>query len=317
MSGKRLDQVQVHDKSWLALGTIVRIQLVTQAADTVVTRAFEEAIGAIHAVESACSRFDSESELVQLIQTPAGRHVQVSPILFQTLQFAVEVAKWTDGKFDPSIGARMETLGFNRHYLTGESVDWQEATDSSATFRDIELNPTEQTVCLQRPMKLDLGAVAKGLAVDLAVQHLKPFELHGSVVDAGGDLYASGVNGDGEPWEVGIRHPMERDRTIYTLSISDAAVCTSGTYERRSPLNPEVHHLLNAQSQTSAAGLLSGTAVGPVTMMADALSTAAFLYPPGEAISMLAEAGLEGIFIAEDMSVQMTVGMERYLHERA
>ncbi len=155
------------------------------------------------------------------------------------------------------------------------------------------------------------------MAVDLAARHLREFEFPGSVVDAGGDLYVSGVNAQGEPWDVGIRHPIQRNRTIYTLTVSDAAVCTSGTYERRSPNDANVHHILDAHTQSSAAGLLSGTAVGSFTMMADALSTAAFLYPPNEALSLLEEAGLQGLLITDDMNVTMTEGMERYLHERA
>ncbi len=141
MSAEQLSSARIRDKSWLVLGTIVRMQIVSSATDDVVDHAFEQAISAIHAVESACSRFDADSELVSLIQSPIGKPVTVSPILFQSIQFAVEVAKWTDGRFDPTVGARMEALGFNRHYLTGETVDIPVETTPVATFRDIELDP--------------------------------------------------------------------------------------------------------------------------------------------------------------------------------
>ena len=83
---------------------------------------------------------------------------------------------------------------------------------------------------LHRPLLLDLGAVAKGLAIDMAARELQPFE--NFAIDAGGDLYFGGCNAAGEPWSVGIRHPRG-DGLLDTLRVSDAAVCTSGDYERR------------------------------------------------------------------------------------
>lgn len=268
---------------------------------------------AMRAVENACSRFDGDSELSALVNAPAGKPVSVSPILFQSIQFACEVADWTDGRFDPTVGHRMEELGFKRHYLTGDTVSSPVHVSKDATYRDIELDPNNQTVCLHRPMKLDLGAVAKGLAVDLAVKELNNYGFPGFVVDAGGDVFASGMNELAEPWRIGIRHPVQHADTILSLCVKDAAVCTSGTYERRSPIDAGSHHILNARTKHSAGGILSLTAMGPYTMMADALSTAAFLYPWSEALEMLASAGLEGVIVTEDLQSHLTPGMGRYV----
>jgi len=272
-------------------------------------------MNAVKAVESACSRFDPDSELVRLLHQPVGTAVTVGPILFQSLQFACEVAKWTDGRFDPTIGSRMEELGFHRHYLTGDSVHWQTDVPRSTTFRDIELDPHNQTVRLHRPVRLDLGAVAKGLAVDLAVKELSAYDFTGFVVDAGGDLYAAGADSTGQAWTIGIRHPVERETSIRTLKGQNIAVCTSGTYERRSPLDSQSHHILNAHSQRSAQGFFSMTAVGPFAMMTDAFSTAAFLYPVDEALALLEAVGLDGMLITEDLDIRATPGMEGYLNE--
>ncbi len=300
-------------KSWLALGTVVQIALVTDRGTAIMNDAFNVAMKALRAVEEACSRFDADSELVRLVHAPIGRVVPVSAILYQCVKFALEVAKWTDGRFDPTVGARMEQLGFKRHYLTGELTTSDVQVSEEATFRDIELDEDNQAICLHRPLKLDLGAVAKGLAVDLAVRELTAFEFQGFVIDAGGDVYVSGCNEKSELWQVGIRDPIHHAENILMLHLTDAAVCTSGTYERKSPVDAKAHHILNAHSKESARGLLSVTAIGPYAMMADALSTAAFLYPPNDAVSLLEEAILEGIVITDDLSCQMSQGMERYL----
>lgn len=302
-------------KTSLALGTVVRTQVVTTHSDETVQHALTLAMEAMRAVENACSRFDSDSELSRLILAPVGSLVEVSPILFQALHFACEVAEWTDGRFDPTVAARMDELGFTRHYLTGESVNWTMEAASDATFRDIELDEPNRAVRLHRPLRLDLGAVAKGLAVDLAVKELSVFGFDGFVVDAGGDLYVAGRAENAHPWTVEIRHPILREQSILTLKVQDVAVCTSGTYERPSSQEEGAHHILNARTKRSARGFLSGTAIGSFAMMADAFSTAAFLYPSEEALHVLEGVGLEGIMISEDLKVELTPGMERYLHE--
>lgn len=316
-------------KSWLAMGTLVDIAIVTrpdahaqesagpsketgpEQAPATVEQAWGHAMQAIHAVEMACSRFDDDSELVRLMLAPVGHPVSASPILFQALQFALEVAKWTEGRFDPSVGAGMERLGFNRHYLTGAAVSW--SVPEGATYRDITLDAESQSVTLHRPVKLDLGAVAKGLGVDLAAQVLTTFDFEGFLVNAGGDLYAAGVDETGQPWSIAIRHPIRTQEAILHLHVTDAAVCTSGTYERPSKLQAGAHHLIDAHTGDSVHGMLSGSAIGPYTMMADALSTAAFLYPADEALTLLAEAGLEGVLITDHLDCKMTPGMEAYL----
>lgn len=305
----------ITERTWLALGTIVRIQVAAAKGTEVPEEVFSRAINAIHAVEEVCSRFDPDSELVRLMDSPIGRAVPVSPILYQSLNFALEIAAWTEGRFDPTVGARMEELGFKQHYLTGEVMESHISTTPEANYQDVELDAENQTVSLKRPVKLDLGAVAKGLAVDLAANELRSFNLRGFVIDAGGDIYVGGRDESDQPWEIGIRHPVRHDETILTLRLSDVAICTSGTYERPSPVDPDSHHILNAHSKDSIKGMLSLTAIGPYTMMADGLSTAAFLYPAKEALSILEEAGLEGVIIAEDLVCQTTRGMERYLDE--
>ncbi|QQE77562.1 FAD:protein FMN transferase [Alicyclobacillus sp. SO9] len=281
----------------------------------IINQAMQQAVGVIHAVEQACSRFDRDSELTRLIESPVGTQVPVSPILFQSVHFACEVAKWTNGVFDPTIAATMEQMGFVHHYLTGEAVWSKKSADEEATFRDIELDETNQTICLHRPLHMDLGAVAKGLAVDLAVTELANYSFPGFVVDAGGDVYAAGTSVDGEPWKVDIRHPVHRETTIRSLLVQDSAVCTSGSYERKSPTDSNSHHIVNAHDKRSADSFLSLTAIGPYTMMTDAFSTAAFLYPPQQALHLLEEVGLEGMMIAQDLQIKVTSGLEGNIYE--
>lgn len=115
-----------------------------------------------------------------------------------------------NGAFDPTVGSRMAARGCNRNYLTGATTD--APGSDGASFRDVVVDADHHTILLRRPLTLDLGAVAKGLAVDAAAHELQPFR--DFCIDAGGDLYFGGYNPAGRPWRVGIRHPRRREQVV-------------------------------------------------------------------------------------------------------
>jgi thiamine biosynthesis lipoprotein len=279
------------------MGTIVTIQVVgydeTQEAREARADGVSRAAAWFEGIEKACSRFDPSSELRQLCATVATT-VAASPMLFETIRFALRVAEDSDGAFDPTVGRRMEARGFDRHHVTGERVN-SGASNTGASWRDVELDSVAHTVTLHRPLTLDLGAVAKGLAVDMAARELAPLE--NFAVDAGGDLYLGGHNADGARWSVGVRDPRG-DGLIETLRVSDTAVCTSGDYERRSRGEPGAHHIMDARSGDTASRLASVTVVAPSAMVADAFATAAFALGPDEGARFLDRHGLRGILVS-------------------
>ena len=190
----------------VAMGTLVSMEVVHGAPADVLDRAF----GWFHEIEQRCTRFNPASELMQL-GVHIGQPVPASEILFEAVRFALTVAEETDGAFDPTVGHRMEARGFNREHRTGETVRTDGAFADDVSYKDVQVDSQNRTITLLRPLTLDLGAVAKGLAVDMAARELAPFR--DFAIDAGGDMYLSGVNPVGEPWSVGIRHPADRWRT--------------------------------------------------------------------------------------------------------
>ena len=285
------------------MGTVVTIQVVGHGEDE--TRRAERAecvaraAAWFHSIEKCCSRFDSESELRQLT-VRVGAPVLVSPMLYEAIRFALTVAEESAGAFDPTVGQRMEARGFDRNYQTGQVVSSGIASSflDGVSWRDVLLDTEAQTVTLLKPLVLDLGAVAKGLAVDVAARELAPFE--NFAVDAGGDLYLGGHNVDGEPWSVGIRHPRENS-LIETLHVSNTAVCTSGDYERKSATDERVHHIMDARTGESAAALASVTVVAPSAMVADALATAAFALGPADGLRFLERQGVRGLMVTPSL----------------
>ncbi|WP_040950255.1 FAD:protein FMN transferase [Gorillibacterium massiliense] len=298
--------------SFIAMDTVVNLKVVSNDSAEAVNESIERAIAAFRLVEETCSRFDGNSELRKLSLTISSPQ-RVSPLLFESLRFARQLAETTGGIFDPTIGQLLERKGFARHYLTGSSPAPLPDSPVSVSFRDFELDEHKRTITLFKPMLLDLGAVAKGVAVDLAKRELE--EHCGYLIEAGGDLFAGGLNGHGEPWHVGIRHPLETDRTIRVLRISDMAVCTSGSYERRSPLDGTTHHLLDPHTKSSSDELLSCTVIAPYAMLADGFSTAVFLLGRSRGLEMLNSMGFEGLLISSSCDLSTTAKMKRYVYE--
>jgi thiamine biosynthesis lipoprotein len=240
------------------MGTIVTIHVVrdSEAAAAAIDRAF----GWFREIEARCTTFDADSELMRAcarVRVPT----RVSTIVFEAVRFALTVAEDTGGAFDPTV---------------------------HGTYRDIDIDPDEQTIAPRCPLTIDLGAVAKGLAVDAAARELRPFG--DFAIDAGGDLYVGGRNRDGERWSVGIRHPREDGAVLDTLRVSDAAVCTSGDYERPG-------HIVDHRPGALPGAVASVTIVAPGAMMADALGTAAFVLGPAEGLRLFERHGVEGLIV--------------------
>ncbi len=283
------------------MGTIVSIDVAgpgdCPADDRVVRAALDRAFGWFDEVEARCTRFDPQSELMQLT-AHAGDARPASAILFEAVAFALALAAETGGAFDPTLGLEMEARGFNREYRTGRAQRTAVIAPAGVSYRDVAIDRDRRTIALTRPLVLDLGAVAKGLAVDLAARELASLE--NFVIDAGGDLYLGGRRAAGGPWRVGIRHPRGGG-PVAAIRVSNAAVCTSGDYERRASGGRDGHHILDPRTGASAAALASATVVAPSAMAADGLATAAFVLGPADGLALLRRHGADGFLMTPEL----------------
>jgi thiamine biosynthesis lipoprotein len=289
------------------MDTVVSIEVSTTQPEDDVRSAMQRALGWFDLVERTCSRFDPRSELRQL-SDHIGEPRAASPVLFEAVRFALALADLTHGAFDPTIGHVLENRGFNRHYLTGLAIPSGIPADARSSFHDLRLDTQRRTIALLAPLVLDLGAVAKGLAIDLAARELTTF---GSFcVEAGGDLFAKGVTGHRQPWRVGVQDPRDRGAIAYTLELTNQAACTSGDYERRTSNGDGIeHHLVDPRSGQSAHHVTSVTVVAPTALAADGLATAAFILGPRRGLCLLESQAVAGVLIAANGQIHTTRGL--------
>ena len=281
----------LHEFTGVSMDTLVHIGVVSEQPRWLVAPKVRQALASFTTVEQICTRFDPSSELMQLCRR-TGEPVEVSPLLLELVGFAVELARATDGAFDPTLGGWLEQRGFTVDYRTGRRQNTPAPAGtgrSAATFRDVRLDRSAGTITLERPLVLDLNAVAKGLAIDLAARDLR--DLVNFSIEAGGDMYLAGHNMLGAAWHVGIQDPCGLGVLERTLRVSDAAVCTSGHYERGA-------HIVDGRTHRSASRLASVTVVAPTALVADGLSTAALVLGRRRGQALLDAQGVSGVMVA-------------------
>lgn len=279
------------------MGTIFAVQMGHDEATAIdaLTARGADVLGIARAVEATCSRFDPDSELSRLC-AQTGTPVTVSPLLFELLALAVAIADRSGGAFDPTVGARLAQRGVNRAWDTGRVVLPPPELPTTVSWRDVQLDRDAGTVTLRAPLQLDLGALAKGFAADLMMEALR--DLPHASIHAGGDVCCHGVHPAHRAWRIGVRHPHRPDSMGAVAELAEGAVCTSGNYERAGEARAG-RHLLDPRTDEPAAGLASVTVVAPTAVIADGLSTAAFVLGPHDAPAWLAQEGVDALLVSD------------------
>lgn len=245
--------------------------------------------GRFAAVEAAMSVWDPASELSRANRAAPDSAFTLSPLVGDCVALALELRAASGGAFEPGAGPLMRLWGFTRR--EGRLPE----PDSLAVLLPLlgayTYDPASRAFTRRHPaVALDLGGIAKGFAIDLAVADLRQLGLRSALVDLGGNLFCLGEARRGEAWQVGIRDPLDRERYFAALALRDEAVATSGSYERFVTIDGRRYgHIMNPATGRPAEGLLSATTVCETAALGDGLSTTLFVLGPEGARRLLAE----------------------------
>ena len=274
----------------------------------------EAAIDAVMAdmrrIDESMSTYKPESE-VSRVNAGAGKApVPVSAELFSLLQTAQQYSALSDGVFDITYAS----VGYLYDYRAHKRPDSKTiaAALPGVDYRQLKLDSAKRTVAFGKPgMRIDLGGIAKGYAVDRGIQILKDHGLTHAMVNAGGDTRVSGDR-FGKPWVVGIRHPDRKDEVVLRMPLEDAAFSTSGDYERFFDEDGvRYHHIINPKTGSSPHEVRSVTIIASNATRTDGLSKTVFILGPKagiEFINKLPDA--DAIVIAADGKVSYSKGLQ-------
>jgi thiamine biosynthesis lipoprotein len=278
------------------MGTNIHVELWSETAPQ-----GEDAIQAVmdemRRINQLMSPYIQSSELSQLNSRASYNAVPISKELFDLIALSVELAKETDGAFDITFAS----IGYLYNYRESQKPAQSQIDDllKAINYRHIKFDVEEQRIFFAHPnVKIDLGGIAKGHAVDNAIEILKTRGIKHALVTAGGDTKLLGDR-LGKPWMVGIRDPRNKNKQAVVLPLADMALSTSGDYERYFEQDGKrFHHILSPKTGTSVYEVQSVSIVGSRSTLNDALSTAVFVLGVQKGLDLLNRTpGYDGIIV--------------------
>lgn len=154
-------------------------------------------------------------------------------------------------------------------------------------------------------MKITLGAIAKGYAIDRAILELEKHGIENALVNIGGDMKAIGSKNN-EPWQIALQNPRDKNEYITIIPLENQAVATSGDYERYFVENKSAHHIMDPRTGKSATDLISVTVISDNAIDGDALATSVFVLGAERGLDLLRKQNAEGLIITKDKEIIKT-----------
>ncbi len=286
---------RAHRRTVLVMGTVADCVVVCDDAARA-DAALAAAVRELRRTDVAMTRFAATSDVGRANLSAGGEPVAVGAETAAVVRSALAWAERTDGRFDPCLGRAYALWADGTPPADTERVAAQLAGARLWRSLDVDRRAGRDVVRLARAeSSLDLGGIAKGHAVDRALAAIRAHGIDDALVNAGGDLAAAGRSGDGVAWRVGVRDPARPDALCDVLDVSDAAVATSGDYERGAERDGlRLHHLVDprtARPYATSAGTHSLTIVAADCTTADAAATALFGLRRGDPLATRLLAG--------------------------
>ena len=262
----------------VAFGTNVQIAYATKKgnAKTVVDAMFDE----LKKLDDIFNAYRPTSELYKLNHSN-GEWVKVNPRLLDVLKYSMKFARLTDGDFDPTLGKVVVLWGFN----TDDPNKWRLPSPEEISnalehsgYKNVEIK--DDKVRLLNDVWIDLGAIAKGYAVDVLLKMAKLNDPNSTgYVDIGGDIGIIGPKYGNQPWKIGVRDPRgNMNDSIAYVYLYKGTIATSGDYERFIIRNGKrYYHIFNPKTGYSPDNFEAITTISSSGIFSDAFGTAAMV----------------------------------------
>ncbi len=260
-------------------------------------------------IDNLMSHYKPESQLSKINQHAAEAPVQVDPELFDLIKLSTHYSEITEGAFDITYASVGYLYNYPNHVKPTEAQI--KAALPAVNWRNMKFDDASHSVFFEhKGMRIDLGGIGKGYAVDRGIDILRKRGIQHAVVTAGGDTRIIGDH-MGRPWLVAIRHPDDEKKVVTRIPLSDAAMSTSGDYERYFDENGvRYHHIIDPKTGHSASKVRSATVIGPTATQTDGMSKTAFVLGPEKALEIINRMPeYDAVFVAPDGKVFYSNGL--------
>lgn len=282
-----------------------------KTAETAINAAFAR----MEEIEKIASIFDSESAAFKLNQD--GYLDTPSDDLLKLVSMSLDYNKLTDGSFDITVQPLLE-LWKGGLWKESKEVQQSRINETLGLVGSDKIAIEDNRIYFKTEgMKITLGGIAKGYAVDEALEVLRGMGIKYALVDAGGDMGTINSKPDGELWNVALVNPDETSQSLATFSFSDKAVATSGNYERYFNLEKTAHHIINPKTGYSAMECISVTIIAGSCTQADALATGVFVMGAEDGMRLIESLDdVECLIVDASRTIHHSSGLFRYLGKK-
>jgi thiamine biosynthesis lipoprotein len=292
-----LDRDRIAAADWTVWSTEARLVV----TDPKILDAAREAVCEyLDTVDRACSRFRSDSEISRLAACD-GRTIEISALVADYLRAALTVAKDTGGDVDPTVGAALVRLGYDRDYAliaqTDTAIPAPVVLTSRADWSTIAL--TERTVTVPPGVLLDLGATAKAVAADRCARLVAERFGSGVLISLGGDIATAGT-APARGWQITVQDGPGEPECRISLP-QGAALATSSTLRRRWMRGGRlVHHIVDPRTGAAAEPVWRTVSVAAGSCLVANAGATASIVRGREALGALRRAGLPARLVERD-----------------
>jgi FAD:protein FMN transferase len=308
VAGNAAARAEWHTREEAIMGTRIAVEVWHEDA-AAAEAAIDAVIAEMHRIDALMSVYKPESQLSEVNREAANRPVEVAPELAGLISRALGFSELSGGAFDityASVGYLYDYR--DRRHPTDAQI---RAALPAINWRHVVVDPAASTVRFLRPgVRIDLGGIAKGHAVDSSIAILAARGITNATVTAGGD---SRILGDrrGRPWVVGIRHPDDRSRVIARIPLEDAAISTSGDYERYFDEDGvRYHHIIDPKTGKSPHGVRSVTVIAPSSTLAEGLTKSVFIMGPERGLALVeSQADVDAVVVTAEGKVLYSKGL--------
>ena len=316
-------QVELDSGHRMVMGTFARAVVIAKDLDAA-GKCIESGFTQINKVDDLMSDYKSDSEISSVNRDGFKKAVQLSQSTYEVLQKSIEFSELTDGAFDVTVGPLVELFRKAKRKQVLPGPDEIADAKSKVGFEKLKLDDRNRTVQFTvEGMQLDVGGIAKGYAVDKAVETMQTHGAIGGMVDLGGDIRCFGAPFKGrDHWVIGLQNPnMVKDsagrEVLLKLKITNGAIATSGDYQQFIIIEGKRRsHIIDRKTGTSTEGLSSVTIVADNATNADALATAVSVMGYEKGLELIENIpGTEAILITSQPEFKLikTSGAEKYI----
>jgi len=317
-------QVQADSGQRMLMDTFARIIAVAEnkrTADNAIEAGFEQ----IENIESMMNIYKADSEISVVNRNASNEPVKITDTLFEVLQKSIEYSRKTAGAFDITVGPLVKLFKNAKKENAIPTTEQIEQAKSKTGYQKLKLDAQKKTIKFQADgMSLDLGGIAKGFAIDKAIEAMRTCGATGGMVDVGGDIRCFNQPAGGKNrWQIGLQNPQDtqqttdKDKLLLVLQLNDNAVTTSGDYERFVIIKgKKFSHIINPATGWASKGLSSVTIIAKTATQADALATAVSVMGAEAGLELIeAQAEVEAILISQspDFKMTKTSGADRFI----